>query len=558
MQVLLLATDEQKRLAPLADALAAPMVPIVNRPVMAIMLEIVARAGYKQLLVSLHQRGGSIAAYFGAGRRWGAQIEYVMQREAWGDAGALRWAARLVRETILVLPADAVLDLDIAAALAAHQAAGAQLTLVTARDPQRAAARPLAADANGRVLASGSTSAAFTGAFLCEPAVLEAIPARTRFDVYADLVPALLAAGAPVQAYATDGYWNPLDSFPAYHEAQRVFLYSAYQPAEGAPQLPTVRYPSIEGHQIAPGIWVGVNHMIHPTARLAAPICIGEGCRIGYGADLGPEAVLGAGVIVDDEATVQASTILSRTYVGSLVNVQNRLVRHTTMIDLATSEHTTVVDKFLLADISPTIVPKRRLARAADLLVSGVLLIVLLPLLLLVALVALLASGQLLSRTTQVGRRRVGRQAGPESFTMVAFQSVRADGTISRLGRWLRGSELDRLPQLWNVLKGDLALVGVKPLAPSEAADLQEAWHQKRNEHSAGFTGLWYVQAPADADLDAVLIADAYYATTYGARGNLAILGRTPIVWARRVAGRIARRFGRPEFLEHVDTVSSL
>lgn len=558
MQVLLLATDEQKRLVPLADALAAPMVPIVNRPVMATMLEIVVRAGYKQLLVSLHQRGGSVAAHFGTGRRWGAQLEYVVQREAWGDAGALRWAAKLVRETILVLPADAVLDLDLAAALTAHQASGAQLTLVTARDPQRAAARPVAADQTGRVLAAGQAITAFTGAFFCEPAVLESIPARTCFDVYGDLLPALLAADAPVYSYTTAGYWNPLDSFQAYHEAQRVFLYSAYQPAEGAPQLPKVRYPSIEGHQIAPGIWVGINHMIHPTARLAAPICIGDGCRVGYGADLGPEVVIGAGVIVDDEATVQASTILPRTYIGNLVNVQNRLVRHTTMVDLATSEHTIVVDKFLLADISPTIVPKRRLARAADLLVSGALLIVLLPLLLLLGLVALLASGQALHRTTQVGRRRTGGRAEPESFTLFAFQSVRADGTISRLGRWLRGSELDRLPQLWNVFKGDLALVGVKPLAPAEAAYLQEAWHQKRNEHSAGFTGLWYVQAPADADLDAVLIADAYYAATYSARGNLAILGRTPIVWARRVAARVARRFGRPEFLEQVDTVSSL
>lgn len=561
MQVLLLATDEQKRLAPLSDTVAAPMIPVVNRPVMAIALEVLARAGYKQLLVSLHQRGGSIAAYFGAGRRWGTQIDYVMQREAWGDAGALRWAAKLVRETILVLPADAVLDLDVDAALAAHQASGAQLTLVTARDPERAAGRPVATGADGRVVAAGASVGAFTGAFLCEPALLQQIPARTHYDVFRDLLPALLAAGSAVHTHETTGYWNPLDTFPAYHEAQRVFLYSAYQPADRAPALPKVRYPSIEGQQIAPGIWVGQNHMIHPSARLAAPICIAEGCRVGYGVDLGPEVVIGAGVIVDDEATVQSSTILPRTYIGNLVNVQNRLVRHTTMVDLTTSEHTTVVDKFLLADISPSIVPRRRLARAADLLVSGTLLIVLLPLLLLLGLLALLASGRLLSRSERVGRRRVrgpGRRPGPESFDLITFRTERADGTLTAVGRWLRGSELDQLPQLWNVLKGDLALVGVKPLSPDEAAYLQEAWHQKRNEHAAGLTGLWYVQVPADADLDAVLIADAYYTATYTARGNLVILGRTPIVWAKRVAGRIARRFGQPEYLEHVDTMSGM
>src|SRR6476620_12732517 len=125
----------------------------------------------------------------------------------------------------------------------------------------------------------------------------------------------------------------------AYQDAQKVFLYSAYERDEASiatanVDVPRVRYPSIEGQEIAPGIWVGQNHIIHPSARLAPPLCIGEGCRIGYGVELGPEVVIGSSVVMDDDATIFQSTVLDRTYVGQLVNINNRVIFKTTLIDV--------------------------------------------------------------------------------------------------------------------------------------------------------------------------------------------------------------------------------
>src|SRR5215211_1192607 len=130
MHVLLLATDEQPKLRHLTEALPTPLVPIVNRPVMAVAMEILARAGCKNLFVSLCNRGGSIASHFGNGSRWGVQIEYLTQREGWGSAGALAWASQLLTETVLVLPADSIIDLDIDSALAFHRAHGGLATMV--------------------------------------------------------------------------------------------------------------------------------------------------------------------------------------------------------------------------------------------------------------------------------------------------------------------------------------------------------------------------------------------------------------------------------------------
>ena len=118
MQILLLATGETDKLRPLTKNTPAPMLPVANRPAMVYAIEMLARQGIKKIMVSLYHMGGSVEAYFGDGRRWGIEIEYVLQREAWGTAGALKWAEHSLTDTCMVLPADIIIDLDIEAILA--------------------------------------------------------------------------------------------------------------------------------------------------------------------------------------------------------------------------------------------------------------------------------------------------------------------------------------------------------------------------------------------------------------------------------------------------------
>jgi NDP-sugar pyrophosphorylase family protein len=540
MHILLLATDEQPKLRLLTEALPSPLVPIVNRPVMAVAVEILARAGYKDLFVSLCNRGGSIASYFGNGSRWGVQIEYLIQREGWGSAGALAWAGQLLTETVLMLPADSIIDLDIDAALAFHHAHGGLATMILHEPVGDHAVQPVYLDQSSavRAIADHAEGRVFdhTGAFLFEPQVLQFIPIRTHFDSYDQLIPALLAAGMGVYGYHMPSYWNGLESYQQYQEAQKIFLHSAYEgakPGSEPSQLPRVRFPSIEGQQIAPGIWVGQNHIIHPSAQLAAPICIGENCRIGYGVELGPEVVIGSSVVIDDDATIFQSTVLDRTYVGQLVNINNRVIHKTILIDTQTSESTQVIDPFLLAE-TRVATGNGWFRRTVAVSVALILLLASLPLTLLIALAVVITSGGRVFASSP----RVGRVVGFESdqptlrtFDLLAFRILGSDGTLSRVGRWLHRWELDRIPELWNVLKGDLELVGVKPLLPEEAAALNEEWHQKRYECLPGFTGLWYIQTGAGSDLDEILVADVYYAATHNWRDDLRLFWRTPAAW---------------------------
>jgi lipopolysaccharide/colanic/teichoic acid biosynthesis glycosyltransferase len=215
------------------------------------------------------------------------------------------------------------------------------------------------------------------------------------------------------------------------------------------------------------------------------------------------------------------------------VNINNRVIYKTTLIDVQTSESTQVVDPFLLAETRMT-TGNGGFRRALAVLGALLLLLVTLPLTLLIGLaVALTSGGHVFVRSPRVGRadRMGSTQPTVRTFDLVAFRIHRSDGTMSRVGRWLHQWQLDRIPELWNVLRGDLELVGVKPLLPEEAAALNEEWHQKRYECRPGFTGLWYIQASAGSDLDAILVADVYYAATYTWRGDLRLLWRTPAAW---------------------------
>lgn len=538
MQAMLVATARIQSLPLLTQRTPAPLLPIVNRPVMAHAVEIVARAGIKQILVSLTQHGGQVASYFGNGRSWGVQFEYLMQQEARSVAEMLHGAAPRIHETLLVLPADAVLDLDIEAALASHQAQGSQATLVL-HAQKSAGALTARVNSFGRVQQIGdeNSDAAlyWTGACILEPSVFAQLDRSAKTDDQAFMT-ALLAAELPVFGHVTEAYWNPLATLAHYHEAQHVFLHSAYVPADGQQSsAPRIRYPSIEGQQIAPGIWVGRNHAIHPDARLAAPLCLGDGCLVGDDVELGPDTVIGPYSILDDGATVTCSTVAAHTYVGRLVNLVDRVVEQAMIIDPSTAQHVEIVDPFLLSAVA--LEHPRRLQRGATVLTAGLLLLCAVPLMLLIGLaVACTTGGRVFRYETRLGRRATATDATADAtFMRIAlFNTRHDDGSPTLLGPWLRRWSLDHLPSLWNVLKGDLNLVGVKPLTVEEATYMREIWHEKRNDAPAGLTGLWFVQTDRDSDADAVLVADAYYAATRTWRADARVLAQTPSAWLRR------------------------
>jgi exopolysaccharide biosynthesis polyprenyl glycosylphosphotransferase len=189
--------------------------------------------------------------------------------------------------------------------------------------------------------------------------------------------------------------------------------------------------------------------------------------------------------------------------------------------------------------------------RAVDILGSLAGLVVLSPLLLATAVTIRLRDGPpVLFRQTRAGLN--GRP-----FTIVKFRTMVADAEarladvrhlnehngivfkaaddprITRLGRTLRATSIDELPQLWNVLKGDMSLVGPRPPLIAEMAEY-DVWHHRRLSMKPGITGLWQVEARREPEFDRWVEHDLAYIDRWSLMLDLKILLQTvPAVLSR-------------------------
>jgi lipopolysaccharide/colanic/teichoic acid biosynthesis glycosyltransferase len=102
------------------------------------------------------------------------------------------------------------------------------------------------------------------------------------------------------------------------------------------------------------------------------------------------------------------------------------------------------------------------------------------------------------------------------------------DPRVTRLGKFLRKSSIDELPQLWNVLRGDMSIVGPRPPIPYEV-EMYKPWHRKRLMAKPGLTGLWQVTARSSADFDEMVRMDIWYIEHQSLWLDLRILLKTPL-----------------------------
>ena len=203
----------------------------------------------------------------------------------------------------------------------------------------------------------------------------------------------------------------------------------------------------------------------------------------------------------------------------------------------------------------PLVAPDTRhwaVKRAIDVLVAGLALLLLLPVMALIALAIVLESGRpVFFRQVRVGKggqnfvmwkfrtmcpdrrkRALGVPAGMTERRRV-HKSVR-DPRTTRVGRFLRRSCLDELPQLWNVLRGDMSLVGPRPELPEIVAEY-EPWQHARFLVTPGITGWWQVNRDGRVLMHHATHLDLYYVEHASLKLDLEILVRTVVIVLRGI-----------------------
>jgi lipopolysaccharide/colanic/teichoic acid biosynthesis glycosyltransferase len=173
--------------------------------------------------------------------------------------------------------------------------------------------------------------------------------------------------------------------------------------------------------------------------------------------------------------------------------------------------------------------------RGLDVLGAALLLLLATPLLAVAALAVLLALG----RPVLFRQQRAGQ--GGKPFQVLKLRSMRNGpgddaARLTRFGRALRASALDELPQLWNVLRGEMSIVGPRPLPQRDYARLED-WHRRRYLVLPGMTGLWQVSGRSELNFDDLVNLDFLYIERWSLALDLSIIVQTiPAVLRRRGA----------------------
>jgi NDP-sugar pyrophosphorylase family protein len=230
MKAVILAAGAGTRLRPLTDICPKPMLPIAGRPLLAHTLDWLRSYGVVEVALNLHHLPDVVCAGLGDGSAWGMALRYSYEPALLGTSGAVRAIADKYPgwfdETFLLLYGDMLLDIRLADVLASHQVCGAVLTMVLKHTATPQSQGMVELDTAGRVLRFvekpsvwGGGNLANAGVYICEPSVLQAIPPAVS-DFGHDIIPALIANGAPVYGHLGAGYLLDIGTPGAYAQAQ--------------------------------------------------------------------------------------------------------------------------------------------------------------------------------------------------------------------------------------------------------------------------------------------------------------------------------------------------
>ena len=337
MKAMILAAGKGTRVQPITHVIPKPMIPILQKPVMEFLLELLKEHGFNEVMVNVSHLAEEIENYFRDGQRFGVEIAYSFEGriedgeligDAVGSAGGLKKIQSFQHffdDTFVVLCGDALIDLDLSEAVKRHKAKGAMASLITKRVPrdQVSSYGVVVTDDDGRVqsfqekpsVEEAASDMINTGIYIFEPEVLDFVPEGVPFDIGSDLFPQLVANGAPFYALPMDFEWVDIGKVPDYWQAIRSVLQGQ------------VRQVQIPGKEVRPGIYAGLNVAANwDKIHVEGPIYVGGMTKIEDGATIIGPAMIGPSCHICEGATIDNSIIFDYSRIGPGVRLVEKLV----------------------------------------------------------------------------------------------------------------------------------------------------------------------------------------------------------------------------------------
>jgi mannose-1-phosphate guanylyltransferase/phosphomannomutase len=321
MKAVVMAGGEGSRLRPLTIGRPKPMVPLVSKPVMAHILDLLKRHGITDVIITLHFMPDAIQSYFGDGQGLGMRLRYAIEENPLGTAGSVKNAESLLNDPFLIISGDAVTDIDLGQVIAFHEEKKAEATLALFRVPNPLEYGVTVTDLNGRVVrflekpswGEVISDTVNTGIYVMNPSVLDLIEEGTPADWSKDVLPRLLEQDRDVYGYVGGGSWTDIGDISEYMHASADVLHHRVETEE-------------LGHHIGGDIWCGEGVDIAPDAQLYGPIFLGEEVKIKGGVIIHGPTVVRDYTIVDNRVHIDRSIIWRNCYIGEGAEIRGAIV----------------------------------------------------------------------------------------------------------------------------------------------------------------------------------------------------------------------------------------
>jgi mannose-1-phosphate guanylyltransferase len=306
---MVLAAGLGTRLRPLTYEIPKPMVPVLDRPVMEHILDLLDRHSFTEVIANLHYFPDTIREHFGE------RISYRFEPELLGTAGGVRGCADFFGdEDFLIISGDALTDIDLGALTARHRDSGGIATLAVKRVPDTREFGVVLHDREGRITGfqekpdpeEALSDLGNCGIYVFSPRIFDYFPEAPFADWAQDVFPALLENDVPFHIHEVHEYWNDVGSLSELQEG-------TFDALRGELRL------EMGGEEVSPGVVVagGGSSPLREDTEIDGPAWIGPDVSIGAGVRLMGPLVLGPGVSIGDGSQLRGSIVFGGTEIAA-------------------------------------------------------------------------------------------------------------------------------------------------------------------------------------------------------------------------------------------------
>lgn len=326
MKAVIMAGGFGTRLRPLTQNIPKPMVPLVNKPMMEHIMNLLKKHNIKDLIVLLFFQGEVIENYFKDGKDFGLNIKYILPKEDYGTAGAVKLAEKYIDDTFLVISGDVLTDFNLNEAINFHKKNRADASILLTRVENPLPFGIVITEKSGKIkkfLEKPSWGEVFsdtinTGIYILEKNVFDFIPQNKEFDFSKDLFPLMMTNKKNLFGVLMEGYWKDVGNLTEYRLAHLDIL----------DKKVTIDIPY---KRVNKKLYLGQRSTLDYTVSIEGLAIIGNNCKIEKNVVI-RNSIIGNNTVVEEGAKIFDSVIWDNVYIGRLSELKESVIGFNTVI----------------------------------------------------------------------------------------------------------------------------------------------------------------------------------------------------------------------------------